>query len=83
MAQALTGLSCPKCSSDARVIGRTPRSGPYPEMLTLRCTECGEVFTSPENPDRPFTGLPPGDLDRPVSPTTDRRDRFRYALTTA
>jgi uncharacterized Zn finger protein len=38
---------CPSCGSHPRLVGVTPRLGTYPELLTLRCGACGEVFTTP------------------------------------
>ena len=54
---------CPKCGSRPRPVGVTPRFGPYPELLTLRCTDCGEVFTTPADSD-----------GAPLSDTTAARD---------
>ena len=51
----LSGHACPKCGGDSRVIARTPRNGVFPEMLTLKCGECGDIFTAPGDPER---GLP-------------------------
>jgi hypothetical protein len=38
---------CPSCGNRPRLVAVTPRLGPYPELLTFRCRDCNEVFTSP------------------------------------
>jgi hypothetical protein len=57
MVAKLSGLSCPRCGSDSRLIARTPRNGVFPEMLTFRCAESGEIFTAPEDPERKLPDL--------------------------
>jgi len=52
-------------------------------MLTLKCVKCGEVFTAPENPDRPLADVPRSYLDLPSAgqPVAHRHVAFRRALT--
>lgn len=63
MTGTLSAVTCPKCGGDCRLIDRTPRSGPYPEMLTLKCVSCHNIFTTPENPERNLPKLPRGHRD--------------------
>jgi len=37
--------ACPCDGSALELVGMTPRVGPYPELKTFRCRNCGEIFT--------------------------------------
>ncbi len=43
---------CPRCGNRPCLVGVMPRLGLYPELLTLRCAACDEVFTSPVEDER-------------------------------
>lgn len=36
---------CPSCGGRMALVRVLPRTGPYPELRTFRCTPCGEVET--------------------------------------
>ena len=39
------------------MIGCTPRNGVYPELVTLKCVACGELFTTPGDSQRRIPDL--------------------------
>lgn len=48
-------VSCPGCFGRMGLVRILPRTGPYPELRTFRCTPCGEVETRPvDEPSGPI-----------------------------
>ncbi len=40
--------AAPACAcggSAFKLVGKTPRVGPFPELKTFRCSRCGEIVT--------------------------------------
>lgn len=75
MTVVLGGLPCPECGDESRLIDRLPRSGIYPEMLTLKCVACGGLFTTPGDGDPRVANVPSWWTDLPHSarPVASRR----------
>lgn len=42
-------ISCKLCGATMMFVQSTPKVGPFPELLTFLCKECGDVRTVEEN----------------------------------
>jgi hypothetical protein len=45
------------------LIGCTPRNGVYPELVTLRCVACANLFTTPGDSQRRIPDLLASSVD--------------------
>jgi hypothetical protein len=41
----VSDLPCELCGATMTFVESTPKVGPFPELLTFLCTECGDVRT--------------------------------------
>jgi hypothetical protein len=42
----ILALPCELCGAQMTFVESTPKVGPFPELLTFLCTECGDVRTA-------------------------------------
>lgn len=42
-------VPCDLCGASMMLMQKAPKVGPFPELLTFRCAECGDVRTIEED----------------------------------